>query len=182
MRMMKRIAVLLLPLFLTGCGTLMVRDFPSGRSHGLYPATGCDVMMATTGGGMWQTGDCDNAPVWARVVGWTVVAPLHVVDIPISVLADTIYLPADIRWSRIDEEARSREFRMNVAQISTNAPSIVLVSVSPYPETHARFRLLEAGELVDVKVGGILRCPAPQATYTLLYGDSTQVILRKERE
>ena len=180
-KMMKTIANILPLLFLAGCGTMMVRDFPSGRSDGLYPATGVDYMMATTGGGIWQTGDCGNAPGWAKTLGWALVAPLHVVDMPVSAIIDTLYLPADIRWDRADKEARSREFRLNVAQISTNCPGVLLVSVATYPENRARFRLLESDEVVDVKIGEVLRCPNPPGVFTLLNGYDAEAILRKEK-
>ena len=43
---------------------------------------------------MYAYGDCDNG--LGPVVGWCVVVPLSILDLPISLLTDTLWLPADI--------------------------------------------------------------------------------------
>ena len=43
---------------------------------------------------MYARGDCDNG--LGTTAGWFVVVPLHMLDLPISVLTDTLCLPADI--------------------------------------------------------------------------------------
>ena len=179
-------------LLTSGCATCMVRDFPAGEPTGavprvgesIYPATVMDSFMVVSGGGIFQTGDCGNAPILARVIGWTVVVPLFLIDVPFSLAVDTLYVPADIRWRKIYRERKSREFSLSVGEASTNAPSVILVSASPYPysEAHATFRLVESNEVVDVKSGQILRCPNPPSVYTLLYVSSdTYVELRREK-
>jgi len=84
---------------LGGFASFMGRDFPSLRSRigATYPATSLTFYLTVSGGGIFQSGDCNNAPVWAKVVGWTVVAPLSLLALPASAVIDTILLPIDIK-------------------------------------------------------------------------------------
>ena len=66
----------------------------------IYPATTTAFFLIVSGGGIYQTGDSGNAPVWARVVGWGIVVPIGVLALPLSVLTDTISLPLDMFRSR----------------------------------------------------------------------------------
>lgn len=44
---------------------------------------------------MYARGDCDNG--LGSVAGWLVVVPLHFVDLPISLVTDTVMVPCDMR-------------------------------------------------------------------------------------
>ncbi len=56
---------------------------------------------------MYAYGDCDNG--LGPVTGWLVVVPLSVVDLPISLVTDTLWLPADIvRDKRAGKESANQ--------------------------------------------------------------------------
>ena len=96
--MKKRIYLVTVMLLLGMGGTYFGRSMPSLRSFtGLpYPATTLAVVLALSGGGIFQTGDCNNAPMWAKVVGWSVIAPISLAAIPGVLVIDTILLPLDL--------------------------------------------------------------------------------------
>jgi uncharacterized protein YceK len=83
-------------LLLSGCSTVIMRANPENRGQlNYYPATRYDAFTIGTGGGMYSRGDCDNGV--GPVVGWLMVVPLHIVDLPISLVTDTVMLPFDMR-------------------------------------------------------------------------------------
>ena len=80
--------------------TVYMRDFPSFRPRQgwlfpIYPATTMSVYLAVSGGGILQSGDCDNAPIAGRIFGWCVVAPLALTAIPVAAAIDTVLLLLD---------------------------------------------------------------------------------------
>ena len=86
-------------LFLNGCGTILMRDYPSCRPtpddiFSYYPATHYDGIIITEGGGIYSYGDCNNG--LGPVLGWTVVVPIHIIDLPISLVTDTVLLLLDM--------------------------------------------------------------------------------------
>ena len=101
---MKRFIKLMLSISVItgGLATYGGREFPSWRAHcaPVYPATVLSVYMAFTGGGMMQTGDCSNAPLWSRVVGWAIVAPCALTAVPVAFVIDTVLLPVDLYRKR----------------------------------------------------------------------------------
>ena len=60
-----------------------------------------DVLCIRTGGGNW---DNDAPSLFSRIVGWGIITPLWIVDIPVSLVTDTLCLPVDIRRNRIGPE------------------------------------------------------------------------------
>lgn len=54
-----------------------------------YRATQYDVGMISARGGIWAYGDCDNG------FGTIPAVSLHVLDVPISLVTDTLFLPLD---------------------------------------------------------------------------------------
>ena len=79
----------------SGCGTIFMRQYPSCRSRNFdcYAATRYDAMIIAHGGGIWAYGDCNNG--LGPIAGWLVIVPVHIIDLPISIVTDTILLPAD---------------------------------------------------------------------------------------
>lgn len=116
---------------LTGCGTLMSRQYPSCRPDPNYPyysATTWDVFTITTGGGLFV---CPigggHLPSYVPVMGWLVIVPLHVMDLPISLVTDTIFLPSDHHYranQRIQEAEAAETVRM--VSMIRESPQIVL--------------------------------------------------------
>ena len=100
MEMKKSLRVLIVVSIITGgLAVFTSRDFPSLKSRfgAIYPATTITVYLAFSGGGILQTGDCNNAPYWSKIIGWGVIAPLSLSALPVAVIADTILLPLDLR-------------------------------------------------------------------------------------
>jgi len=93
-----------LALALSSCATVATRPTGNmGRIYDkgtIYPAVQFDAMMIGCLGGIWQTGDCDNASWPMRLIGLCVVTPLFIVDLPVSAVVDTIMLPIEIKDRR----------------------------------------------------------------------------------
>ena len=107
MRNPLKVAVLSFMLLSSGGAIVASRELPSFRSKipGIYPSAWLAFYMASSGGGVFQSGDCNNnASAWARLIGWTVVTPLSVLAIPGAVIADTILLPLDIYRGNVHRE------------------------------------------------------------------------------
>lgn len=78
-----------------------MRELPSfkpkeGWLFPVYPAATMSIYLVVSGGGILQFGDCNNAPIISRVLGWCVVVPLSLTAIPVSVVIDTVLLPLDL--------------------------------------------------------------------------------------
>lgn len=92
--------LMVMMLVLTGCGTLIMRRdvipdpgrFSDERT--IYPATLYDGAIIFTFAGFYAYGDCNNGCGWRRAL--TVIWPLHILDLPVSLVTDTICLPYDI--------------------------------------------------------------------------------------
>lgn len=99
-----RIIVLAVVPFFTGCATVVMRtDISGSQPKGLYPATRADV------GGAYRY--CVNK--WDPFGGWRGAGPrshpdplekllwvaFSVLDLPISLVTDTVYLPSDL-WKK----------------------------------------------------------------------------------
>jgi uncharacterized protein YceK len=161
-------------MFCTGCGTILARtgEPPSP----LYPATSFDLTMIRTGGMFWQAGDCAMA-----TFGWTIVVPLYLVDIPISLTVDTVLLPIDLKQRGVVKERRSREFDLSPHEFYETVPEVILVSVvaDPPKEAHATFELVSSGEYVTVTNGFLLKCPATKNVYKVFHIARQYVRVRK---
>ncbi|MEI6564092.1 MAG: YceK/YidQ family lipoprotein [bacterium] len=81
-------------LLLTGCGTIVARNSHPCGSNPYYPATQWDVMTIRSGGGLF-VGPPGGSPGVPHVVGWLLIVPLHILDLPVSLATDTICLPSD---------------------------------------------------------------------------------------
>jgi len=82
-----------------------------GRS---YPAVRTDaecIGACVTGSTILHYGDCDNAGVVRPIIGYTIVPLCFVVDVPISVVTDTILIPLDLMTPTRQEEAGRRTQR-----------------------------------------------------------------------
>lgn len=93
---------LLITCILSGCSmAIYMREFPShkpkqGWLFPIYPATTMSIALVVSGGGILQFGDCNNAPLISRILGWCVVTPLSLTAIPMSAATDTVLLPFDL--------------------------------------------------------------------------------------
>jgi len=94
---MKRLIVIILTGmifgFSSGCSTVMVRNYPSCKSEGMvsvYPATFWDGFCIITGGG-----DLEGH---IKPEGYLILSPFWLIDLPFSLVTDTIFLPTDIYW------------------------------------------------------------------------------------
>jgi len=103
--MKKTIILILTTMFLCGCGTILTR---TGNSSGeIYPATSVDVLMVVSAGGQW-----DGSPSWQHLtIGYVFMSPFWLIDIPISLVTDTIMIPKDLKEKRKYEEQRSKEIK-----------------------------------------------------------------------
>ena len=81
----------------SGCATYVVRSCPADAPKGVYPATRSDVTGAVH---YWQNrmslfwSDAPSKPNLAEKVLFAIFA---IVDLPISVVTDTVMLPGDLR-------------------------------------------------------------------------------------
>jgi uncharacterized protein YceK len=172
----KMLVVTLLLGVLSGCATVMVRDFPScrpQRATSLYPATSVDATCIVTGGGNLE-GD-------TSLLGYIVLSPFWILDLPVSLVTDTILLPNDLRWKKIYEEEASREFTLRPSVSSTNAIGIILVSTSSRADS-VKFRLVPSGKTVTVKEGESLLCPETMSVYKLIFAGGSYVTMRREKK
>ena len=81
-----------LAFLLASCGTVITRAVPENRGHlDYYPATQYDAFMIRTGGGGVDGRVADQG------LGHSAAIPLHMLDLPISVVTDTIMLPVDLQ-------------------------------------------------------------------------------------
>ena len=135
---MKRIITLCVATILligigSGCGTIMGRSYPSLRAlpncH-FYPATVVDA--ASIFGATYQLfGDSQSSELPSR--GRSIaILPLSILDLPISVVTDTVLLPFDFVRDR-KQEALLNDENMNRDIQQTNAPYS-----SPAPQVQKR--------------------------------------------
>jgi uncharacterized protein YceK len=95
---MKAIHTGILALFVlttSGCGTIMSRPKPFEVEDGLYPAIRTDGLAfwsCVTGDSLFQ----EKGGCLISAAGYTVIPLLFVVDMPISIVTDTVMLPFDI--------------------------------------------------------------------------------------
>jgi len=84
-------------LYLTGCGTVAMREYPSCKAQefSYYPGTLYDGLNIFEGGQFYANELVDNK-VGRITTGWFVVVPLHIVDLPVSIVTDTLLLPRDL--------------------------------------------------------------------------------------
>jgi len=169
-------AMVLLTCCLCGCGTLITR-IPSAPST-CYPATRYDGYIIASGGGIYAYGDCDNG--MGSILGWSVVVPLHIVDLPISLITDTLLLPFDFRRSSVRNEEFLREFKLMTSVESTNAPGLLLTSNTR--GSPALFQYSASGENTYAFCGDVLRPPGSTNSYKLIQIWDGAVILRKEKQ
>ena len=91
-RIMQNTALLALFLqLLSGCATVIVRDYPSCKANGptsVYPATVFDGCCIVTGGG--------NLEGKIHPAGYLLLSPFWLLDLPLSLVADTVLFPCDL--------------------------------------------------------------------------------------
>jgi len=91
-RKMKSVALAgILAMLAAGCSTVIVRDYPSCRSEGftsVYPATAFDGFCIITGGG--------NLEGKVSPAGYLLLSPFWLLDLPVSLVTDTVFLPSDL--------------------------------------------------------------------------------------
>ena len=207
-RMMKALLTcILVALFTSGCAMYGVRlsgrEYPADsgmHDTRLYPATMYDARLIA----FPVTGYLDvNAQAYSptphsryggRVDGrdcclgmavMTTVPVVGLIDLPFSLVTDTVMLPLDIAGrGRVRGQApapaqRDREFILTIGQANTNVPNTILVSGSGYPNPQATFRILPAGETVTVKPGEEFCSGDPKSTFRLLYAFPESAVLLK---
>lgn len=143
--MIKRISVVSLvvgiQIALTGCATIMTREYPSLRLNDsvdvtrCYPATVTDLMYVLMGCTFLLAGQgTSDTPGTAAAL---VMLPGGIIDLPVSLVTATVFLPVDImrlpaarRKATIETERRSRIFEMTVGVQTTNAPALLLLDTS----------------------------------------------------
>ena len=127
---MKRLIPIVLTLMLIGCSSISYRlaDNRITVRPGLYPATRLDYKCAANAkrGGGWMMGNSDY-----------LMATLFYLDMPISVLTDTLAIPLDI--------ASARRFRVwerfLAGQTNEITPEILRASYTDYGDTVAYHKL-----------------------------------------
>ena len=91
------LTVVLLMSAVSGCGTVLSRPKPAVVQDGLYPATRTDGTLIWAG---VTTGNCffkQKGERWLYdAMGYTVIPLCFAVDIPFSIVTDTVMLPFDI--------------------------------------------------------------------------------------
>ena len=102
-RMIRIAAIISIALLLSGCGTIAART--SNANEGLYPATSIDGLCIVTGGGNW---DNDHPSLSSKLVGWIILTPCWIIDLPVSLVSDTFMLPFDIRKSKAKDEEQAK--------------------------------------------------------------------------
>jgi uncharacterized protein YceK len=174
-------------IFLTGCGTIATRVGGGGRDAS-YPATKADAYVISTGGGIYAAGDCNNG--LGPVMGWLVIVPLHIVDLPVSLVTDTICLPFDARRAIRERERQSRTFEMRIGVATTNAPTMMLLDTSDQhfdgtplsTRPWAIFLSIPSGETVTVIYGESFSCPGTTERYELKLVYYDRVSLEREKD
>jgi uncharacterized protein YceK len=107
----------------SGCSTIAVRCTPSEARRGMpvYCATLIDAGTIFTGGGFYAYGDCNNG--LGKIFGFCVAVPLSIVDLPISLVSDTLFLQCDlyrINHEEPDEKATNQiEQRLSDKELRT---------------------------------------------------------------
>ena len=84
---------------ITGCGTIGGRQYPSLRAEAgstYYPATQIDAYMIRMGAaGLFSSNaDHDTGEIPSRPYSLAMI-PLSIIDLPVSLITDTVLLPAD---------------------------------------------------------------------------------------
>ena len=94
------IIILCLATILTGCGTIVASGerFADPTPAGLYPATRYDGKVIDAGGGSFLYPD-----------GSGIVILLSVIDLPISLVTDTVFFPYDIVKERKPRDTETIE-------------------------------------------------------------------------
>ena len=88
-----------------GCGTIISRPIPTYVGQGIYPATRTDGNLfwaCASGNSVFQEKGSGVVPL----AGYTVVPLCFLLDMPISLVTDTIMLPIDIHntdWQQVRE-------------------------------------------------------------------------------
>jgi uncharacterized protein YceK len=113
---------------LSGCATAYMRTDLSGRNpKGLYPATRADVVGAyrycankSDPFGGWRGAGTPSHPNPLEKVLWVTVS---VIDLPISLVTDTVCLPWDLSKKKKLEEAPTTKSTLSSEAAPSAAPS-----------------------------------------------------------
>jgi uncharacterized protein YceK len=179
---------------LSGCATIAGRQFPSLRaepsSTSYYPATVIDGYVLAMGTAGLTSTDHDNGEIPSRVLG-LVMIPLGVIDLPISLVTDTLLLPFDLARAPAERDRRSRTFDMAIGVQTTNALGLVLVDTSqrgdpnpPVSPPWAAFRDLASGRVIKVTWPSTFGCADNPDTYRLecVFHDGVRVERMKRKD
>lgn len=175
-----------------GCGTIAGRQYPSLRAESsspYYPATRIDgyiIMMGTAG---LTINDSRTGEIPSRAHG-LVMIPLGILDLPISLVTDTVLFPLDLaRWP-MEKERLSRVFDMAIGVQTTNVPGLILLDTSgrhgPNPSElppWATFRNVSSGRIVKVVWPEAFGCADRPDKYRLdcVFCDGVRVEKLKQR-
>jgi uncharacterized protein YceK len=173
--------------FLTGCSTMVARG-SNPKPESYYPATELDILAIGQGGGYWVKGDGGNtsSSMWGIVA-----VPMLIVDIPISLVSDTLWLPFDANRFYNEKGREANIFVMATGVETTDAPDVILLDTSDLQHDKgaaeskdlpwATFRCVSSGQEVKVKVHGSFNCPGSVNRYTLLGLSREKVWVEKEK-
>lgn len=87
-----------------------MRDYPScqAREFTHYPGTAYDCINVSEGG-CFYADELVDSKAGRFITGWGIIVPLHIIDLPISILTDTLLLPRDM-----STEKRNRDKLINL--------------------------------------------------------------------
>jgi uncharacterized protein YceK len=173
--------------FLTGCGTIIARTDTSDQLGDFYKATKVDVFVMRTGGDVYAGGH-GSVPL----SGTLVLVPFHVIDIPISLVTDTLCLPNDTVKHYRNEELKSRTFEMQIGVANRNMPEMILVDTSyrhppstdvslGYTNWWGMFRCIRSGETNKVTLFESFGCPGTVNHYKLNNVSRDSVYIEKQK-
>ena len=146
---------------LTGCGTIGGRQYPSLRAYpatSYYPATAFDADLVILGkAGLFSSpSDRDGGHIPSPAIGILAIIA-GALDLPISLVTDTILLPLDLARVPKERDRQSRMFDMTLGVQTTNAPGMILLDTSGrhiYEESEAppwaTFREVSSGRIMKV--------------------------------
>ena len=172
-----------------GCGTIAGRHYPSLRSEpptSYYPATAVDAYFVVMGTASLFSSPSDRDGGHIPPPAWGVMMiPFGILDLPISLITDTILLPLDLVRVPAERDRQSRTFRMDIGVKTTNAPALILLdtSVTRWYKSHhkesmeplwATFRCVASGEIIKVNHGDKpFGCVGTAETYeVVLFGEN----------
>ena len=117
-----------------GCGTIVGRQYPSLRAEpdtSYYPATWFDASLVVNGAAGFSSRPSDRAgghiphPAEGLIMVLT-----GILDLPVSLVTDTVLLPLDSVRVPAEKERLSRVFDMAIGTQTAKAPGMILLDTS----------------------------------------------------